>query len=71
MKHILLLIFSTSLILSVSVLAHSALEDDCYANDEDPYLLFATKTSYFTVENQESTPIEVEGIYVYIFLKNP
>ena len=34
---------------------------DCYANDSDPYLLFATKTSYFTVDNEIAEPIQIEG----------
>lgn len=34
---------------------------ECYANNSDPYLLFATKTSYFTVDNEETTPIQIEG----------
>ena len=35
---------------------------DCYANDTDPYLLFASKTSYFTVDNEIAEPIQIEGI---------
>ena len=34
----------------------------CYANINDPYLLFATKTSYFEVENENDDPIKVEGM---------
>ena len=41
--------------------AHSVWKEDCYANNSHPYLLFATKTSYFTVDNEEINPIEVEG----------
>ena len=33
----------------------------CYANNSDPYLFFASKTSYFNVDNEEAEPIEVEG----------
>ena len=33
----------------------------CYANINDPYTLFATKTSYFEVENEDVAPIKVEG----------
>ena len=46
---------------------------DCYANDTDPYLLFASKTSYFTVDNEIAEPIQIEGkftIYmIFIFIK--
>ena len=55
---------------------------DCYANDSDPYLLFATKTSYFTVDNEIAEPIQIEGkiyttfhnkliIYKHIKIKIP
>ena len=55
---------------------------DCYANDTDPYLLFASKTSYFTVDDEIAEPIQIEGkiytnfhnkliIYKHIKIKIP
>ena len=53
-----LLILHSSGILAKSIeqTAHQ-----CYANNSDPYLLFASKTSYFNVDNEEAKPIEIEG----------
>ena len=39
----------------------AAEETQCYANNNDPYTFFGTKTSYFVVENEDNTPIKVEG----------
>lgn len=36
-------------------------EEDCYANRTDPYLLFATKTSYFQVDNDNSSELQFPG----------
>jgi hypothetical protein len=34
---------------------------DCYSNTTNPYLYFATKTSYFQTDNEETDPIQIEG----------
>lgn len=34
---------------------------DCYANLTDPYSLFATKTGYFKVDNEETDEIKFPG----------
>ena len=39
----------------------TAEETQCYANNNDPYTYFGTKTSYFVVDNEDVTPIQVEG----------
>ena len=54
-----------SLVNAKSIVEHT----ECYANNSDPYLLFATKTSYFTVDNEEAVPIQVEGKKHLIILK--
>ena len=33
----------------------------CYANEEDPYVLFSTKTSYLEVDNEDVEPIILPG----------
>ena len=40
-----------------------AQDDLCYMNvtDEERYFYFSSRTSYFTVENDDTTPIEIEG----------
>ena len=43
---------------------------ECYANISDPYLLFATKTSYFTVDNEDTEPIQIEGKIMFDHRKN-
>ena len=51
------------LILHLSgILGKSVLQEQCYANNSDPYLFFATRTSYFNVDNENAKPIEIEGI---------
>ncbi len=37
-------------------------KESCYSKEESPYSLFATKTSYFEVDNEEAKPIKVSGI---------
>eukprot|EP00095_Tigriopus_kingsejongensis_P006235 maker-scaffold301_size216225-snap-gene-1.25 protein:Tk06235 transcript:maker-scaffold301_size216225-snap-gene-1.25-mRNA-1 annotation:"hypothetical protein DAPPUDRAFT_301637" len=34
---------------------------ECYANETQPYSLFATKTSYFAVDDEDEDPISIEG----------
>ena len=48
------------------ILASVISTSDCYANDTNPYLLFSSKTSYFTVENENADPIEIEGKHIFI-----
>ena len=36
-------------------------DDSCYATDPDPYVYFSTKTSYFDVDNEDASPVEIEG----------
>ncbi len=36
-------------------------QESCYSNDSDPYVLFATKTSYFEVDNEDRAPVEYQG----------
>ena len=36
-------------------------EKSCYTNNSNAYELFATKTSYFEVDNEEVKPFEVPG----------
>ena len=45
------------------VLSTLAQDNLCYVNttDEERYSYFSSKTSYFTVENEDTTPIEIEG----------
>ena len=33
----------------------------CYSTDENRYGLFATRTSYFEVDNENSNPIVIDG----------
>ena len=35
--------------------------DRCYANEEDPYVLFSTKTSYLEVDNENVDPVILPG----------
>lgn len=44
-------------------------KNECYANDANPYLMFATKTSYFTVDDEDDAPIQIEGGIVLKMLK--
>ena len=36
-------------------------EDQCYYDDPNPYEYYAGKTSYFTMENEDTTEITVSG----------
>ncbi len=42
-------------------------EESCYSKEKSPYSLFATKTSYFEVDNEEAEPIKVKGIFKKVF----
>ena len=41
--------------------AHAIHGSECYSNETNPYLKFATKTSYFNADNENAEPIQVEG----------
>ena len=68
-----LLLCSDTVVIPISAALVPSNVKDCYANDTDPYLLFASKTSYFTVDNEIAEPIQIEGkftIYmIFIFIK--
>ena len=49
------------LLICLTRISANILPQQCYANNSDPYLYFATKTSYFNVEKDEAEPVEVEG----------
>ena len=57
-----LLLCSDIVVIHISAALVPSNVKDCYANDTDPYLLFASKTSYFTVDNEIAEPIQIEGI---------
>ena len=57
-----LLLCSDTVVIPISAALVPSNVKDCYANDTDPYLLFASKTSYFTVDNEIAEPIQIEGI---------
>ena len=57
-----LLLCSDIVVIPISAALVPSNVKDCYANDTDPYLLFASKTSYFTVDNEIAEPIQIEGI---------
>ena len=68
-----LLLCSDTVVIPISAALVSSNVKDCYANDTDPYLLFASKTSYFTVDNEIAEPIQIEGIiniYTIIIIHN-
>ena len=39
----------------------------CYDNNNDPYTFFGTKTSYFKLENEDISPIKVEGKTILVY----
>ena len=39
----------------------------CYANNNDPYTFFGTKTSYFKLENEDVSPIKIEGKTILVY----
>ena len=57
-----LLLCSDTVVIPISAALVPSNVKDCYANDTDPYLLFASKTSYFTVDDEIAEPIQIEGI---------
>ena len=68
-----LLLCSDTVVIPISAALVPSNVKDCYANDTDPYLLFASKTSYFTVDNEIAEPIQIEGIiniYTIIIIHN-
>ena len=48
-------------LIHLASISANILPEQCYANNSDPYLYFASKTSYFNVEKDEAKSIEVEG----------
>ncbi len=56
-------LFLTALALNWSLILTASVPKtkDCYANNTDPYLNFASKTSYFQADNEDDSSIEVEG----------
>ena len=37
------------------------IESGCFSNESDPYSLFSTKTSYFQVDNEDTSVISLPG----------
>ena len=63
----LLLMLSLVLLLSDNINSKATLnplqrgKDQCYYDDPNPYEYYAGKTSYFTVENEDTEEIKVSG----------
>ena len=50
---------------STVIWAHVIHGNECYSNETDHYLKFATKTSYFNADNENDEPIQIEGKYIF------
>ena len=57
---------------STVIWAHVIHGNECYSNETDPYLKFATKTSYFNADNENDEPIQIEGKFIFeLFIFGP